>query len=90
MKKLMPLFLAAFPDLRMEIHEVIGSHRRAGVRASMIGTNRGEWFGVPASNEEVRVTFHEFHHFREGRITHTWHVEDWFGMFQRMGRWPHV
>lgn len=87
-KKMMPLFLAAFPDLRMEVHEVIGSHEKAGVRVSMVGTHRGEIFGVPASNQPVRVTFHEFHHFRDGRLTHTWHLEDWFGMFQRIGQWP--
>ena len=89
-KKMMPLFFAAFPDLRMEVHEVIGSHGRAGVRASLVGTQRGEFFGVPASDQPVRVTFHEFHHFHEGRLTHTWHLEDWFGMFQRIGRWPPV
>ncbi len=88
LKKMMPLFFAAFPDLKMEIHEVIGSQGRAGVRASMVGTHLGEFFGVPASKQQVRVTFHEFHHFRDGRLTHTWHVEDWFGMFQRIGRWP--
>ncbi len=87
-KKMMPYFFAAFPDLKMEIHEVIGSNGRAGVRASLVGTHRGELFGVPASNQPVRVTFHEFHHFREGRLTHTWHVEDWFGMFQKIGQQP--
>lgn len=87
-KKLMPVFFAAFPDLKLEIHEVIGSHGRAGVRLSLLGTHRGDLFGVPASNQQVRVTFHEFHHFQDGRLTHTWHLEDWFGMFQRLGQWP--
>lgn len=87
-KKMMPYFFAAFPDLRMEIHEVLGSHGRAGVRASLVGTHRGELFGVPPSNQQVRVAFHEFRHFREGRLTHTWHLEDWFGMFQQIGKWP--
>ena len=87
-KKMMPYFFAAFPDLKMEVHEVIGSNGRAGVRASIVGTHRGELFGVPPSNQLVRVTFHEFYHFREGRLTHTWHVEDWFGMFQKIGHQP--
>ena len=85
LKKMMPYFFNAFPDLKMEIHEIMGSNGRAGVRASLVGTHRGELFGVPASNQQVSVTFHEFHHFREGRLTHTWHVEDWFGMFQKIG-----
>ncbi len=24
----------------------------------------------------------------EARVSHTWHLEDWFGMFQQIGRWP--
>lgn len=89
-KKLMPVFFAAFPDLKLEIHEVIGSHGRAGVRLSLVGTHRGELFGVAASNQQVRVAFHEFHHLLDGRLTHTWHLEDWFGMFQHIGHYPPV
>jgi predicted ester cyclase len=87
-KKMMPLFFAAFPDLRIEVDEIVGASGRAGVRARMVGTHQGEIFGVAASQQPIEVRLHEFHHLREGRVSHTWHLEDWFGMLQRMGTWP--
>jgi predicted ester cyclase len=90
LKKMMPVFFSAFPDLKMEIHEVIGSHGRAAVRGSLVGTHRGNLFGVPATHEKVDMPFHDLHHFRDGRLTHTYHVEDWFGLFLRLGQWPSV
>lgn len=87
-KKMMPLYFAAFPDLRIEIDEIVGASGRAGVRARMVGTHKGEIFGVARSQQPIEVRLYEFHHLREGRVSHTWHLEDWFGMFQRMGTWP--
>lgn len=88
LKDLIPVFLKAFPDIRIDIHEIVGSTGRAGVRASIVGTHLGEIFGVPASGQVVDVPLHEFHHLKDGRITHTWHLEDWFGMLNRIGAWP--
>ena len=88
LKDLIPMFLKAFPDMKIVIHEIIGSASRAGVRASIVGTHKGELFGVPPTGEAVDVALHEFHHLEKGRITHTWHLEDWFGMLNKIGAWP--
>lgn len=88
LKQMMPVFFSAFPDLKVEVHEVIGFGGRAAVRGSFVGTHDGSLFGVPATNQKVEIAFHELHHFRDGRLTHTYHVEDWFGLFQRLGQWP--
>ena len=90
LKKMMPLYFAAFPDLRVEVDEIIGASGKAGVRARWLGTHQGEIFGVAGSQQPIEVRMYEFHHLREGRVSHTWHLEDWFGMFQRMGTWPPV
>ena len=88
LKSLIPIFLAAFPDLKIVIHEIVGSAGRAGVRASIVGTHEGELFGVAPTGKVVDVALHEFHHLKRGRITHTWHLEDWFGMLNKIGAWP--
>lgn len=88
MKKLMPMFLAAFPDMKIVVHEIFGSAGRAGVRASITGTHHGEIFGVGPTGHAVDVALHEFHYLQNGKITHTWHLEDWFGMLNRLGAWP--
>ena len=88
LKDLIPMFLKAFPDMKIVIHEIVGSADRAGVRASILGTHKGELFGVPPTGKTVDIALHEFHHLERGRITHTWHLEDWFGMLNKIGAWP--
>lgn len=82
------LFLPAFPDLAVVVHEVVGSGGRAGVRASLTGTHRGALFGVAPTGRRVDVALYEFHHLQGGRLTRTWHLEDWFGMLNQVGAWP--
>ncbi len=88
LKQMLPMFFRAFPDLKVVVHEIVGSAGRAGVRASITGTHLGEIFGVPPTGQAVDVALHEFHHLEDGRLTHTWHLEDWFGMLNKIGAWP--
>ena len=88
LKKLFPMFLKAFPDMKVVVHEIVGTSGHGGVRASMTGTHLGEIFGIAPTGKSVDVALHEFHHLRDGRVTHTWHVEDWFGMLHQVGAWP--
>ncbi|WP_051256152.1 ester cyclase [Cystobacter fuscus] len=81
-------FIAAFPDLQITLQEIIGAPGRAGVRALITGTHQGEWFGIAPTGKAIHVPLHEFHHLENGRITHTWHLEDWFGMLNQVGAWP--
>ncbi len=56
--------------------------------SSITGTHRGEIFGIPPTGKLMDVALREFHHRCNGRITHTWHLEDWFGMLHQIGAWP--
>ena len=85
--QIVSVFLKAFPDLKIVVHEIVGSPGRAGVRASITGTHLGEVMGVPPTGQHVDIALHEFHHLEDGRLTHTWHLEDWFGLFNRLGVW---
>lgn len=88
MKPLIEGFRAAFPDMGITIHEVIGAPGRAAVRAEISGTHTGEWFGVAPTNKAFRIPLHEFHAIKDGLLTHTWHLEDWFGWLSQVGAWP--
>ena len=85
MKPLVRGFSAAFPDAKVTIHEIIGAPGRAGVRAEITGTHKGEWFGVAPTGRPFTLPIHEFHHIENGLVTHTWHMEDWFGWLHQMG-----
>lgn len=69
-------FTAAFPDTEIIIHEIFGTHERAGVRAEITFTNRHEVPGVAGTGNRVSIALHEFHYLRDGLLTHTWHLEE--------------
>ncbi len=88
MKPLIRGWLLAFPDTRIVIHDIFGVPGRAAVRAEIMATHKDEWFGIAPSNTAFRMPIHEFHAIKDGKITHTWHLEDWFGWLNQVGAWP--
>jgi predicted ester cyclase len=48
---------------------VEGSTGGAALRAEILGTHKGEWFGIPPTNKRVSIALHEFHHLKDGRTT---------------------
>lgn len=88
MKPLIQGFNAAFPDANVTVHEIIGAPGGAAVRAEITGTHSGLRFGVPPSGRSFTLALHEFHHIANGRLTHTWHLEDWFGWLNQVSALP--
>jgi len=78
----------AFPDVRITIHDMVQEPGRIGVRAEISGTHRGELFGIAPTGKQVRFRIHEFHRLAGDRVTTTWHMEDWFGLFLQLGQFP--
>ncbi|UIJ71115.1 ester cyclase [Aurantimonas sp. HBX-1] len=87
-KPMIRAFKQAIPDLAITVHDVIVDGDRVGVRAAMTGTHTGEWFGVAPTGRVFSIGLHEFHRIDRGRLTHTWHLEDWFGWLNQIGAWP--
>lgn len=78
-------FTTDFPDIEINILEIFGTHERAAVRAEIVFTHNKELIGIPATDKKVSVAIHEFHYLKDGKITHTWHLEDWFGLLMQSG-----
>jgi predicted ester cyclase len=87
-KPLIQEFKTAFPNLHIQILEMIGASGHIAVRAEITGTHIGKWFGVPPTGKSFAIAIHEFHYVEKGMITHTWHLEDWFGWFNQVGASP--
>ena len=88
MKPLIDGFRTAFPDMAVTIQEIIGAGGRVAVRASISGTHLQEWFGIAPTGKSFNISIHDFHHIVDGRLTHTWHLEDWLGWLVQVGAWP--
>jgi len=80
--------IQAFPDVQITIHDMIQEPGRIGVRAEISGTHQGELFGIAPTNKRVSFCIHDFHYLGGQRITTTWHMEDWFGLFLQLGQFP--
>ncbi|SEK16594.1 MULTISPECIES: ester cyclase [unclassified Variovorax] len=78
----------AFPDVRITIHDMVQEPGKIGVRAEISGTHKGPLFGIAATGKQVSFRLHEFHTLMDGRVTTTWHMEDWFGLFLQLGQFP--
>jgi len=88
MKDIIQYFRSIVPDVSINVHEIFGTHERAGVRAEIAFTHNHEVLGIPATGASVAVPLHEFHYLKAGKITHTWHLEDWFGLLLKSDAWP--
>jgi steroid delta-isomerase-like uncharacterized protein len=87
-KPILQGLIDAFPDVVATIEEVIGEEHRAAARVSLSGTHSGPLMGLPASGKYMTLSLHEFHTFREGRISVTRHMEGWVGLFRQIGALP--
>lgn len=85
LKNIIVELTASFPDITFNILEIFGSHERAAVRAEMVFTQNSELLGIPATGNKVSVAIHDFHYLKNGKLTHTWHLEDWFGLLMQSG-----
>ena len=78
----------AFPDMHIELLDVLIQDDRVAVRASVSGTQSGPLMGVAATSKQVKFAVHSFHELRDGKISKTWHMEDWLGVFRQIGEMP--
>lgn len=44
--------------------------------------------GIAATSKKVSIRLHEMHQLNGERITATWHMEDWLGLFMQLGQFP--
>jgi predicted ester cyclase len=79
-------FLASFPDVRMEVVDVVAEGDKVVGRFKCSGTHLGEWRGhSPTGHRFEDVDEVYFFHLREGRIVHSWGIEDTLGRLEQLG-----
>lgn len=76
---------ASFPDLHVEIDELVVGEGRVAVRFTTTGTDTGGVKGRPATGRRVSAWGVEFLEFRDGRIVDGWVGVDWLGPFIQLG-----
>ena len=79
-------FRASFPDMRMEVVDLIAEGDKVVGRFTCSGTHLGEWLGhAPTGRRFEAVDEVYIFRLREGRIVHAWGIEDILGRLEQLG-----
>jgi predicted ester cyclase len=82
-------FRSSFPDVRMEIVELVEEGDRVVGRFLCSATHSGEWRGhTPTGRRFEDVDEVYFFRFADGGITAGWGIEDTLGRFRQLGLPP--
>ena len=83
------LLLAAFPDMRMDVEDIIASGDKAVARVQVTGTNKGEFMGMPATGKSVSMKLIDITRFGDdGLAREHWGVADQLALMQQLGVIP--
>jgi steroid delta-isomerase-like uncharacterized protein len=78
-----------FPDLTIDVHEVVPDDNRAVVRWTYQGTFRqGQMFGVAADGQSVEVHGMTRYQVEDGRVQSGWGIVDNLGLMAQLGALP--
>lgn len=84
-KAVFGMFFTAFPDLRLEVGDMVAEGDLVATGMSMTGTHQGEFMGVPETGKSINVSSMEFIRITEGKVTEHWGVTDQAGMMEQLG-----
>lgn len=79
---------AAFPDIHWSVDEQIQEGEKVVTRFTWVGTQQGEFFGVPASGRPVSVWGMVTDNFEGGKIKDTRIIIDTLSLMAQIGAFP--
>ncbi len=88
-KEFFRMYLAAFPDLRMDAEDVLSCGDKVVARTRATGTHQGELMGMPATGKAIDVQLIDIIRFGDdGLAVEHWGVFDTMTMMQQLGAVP--
>lgn len=85
LKALLMTYRTAFPDLRIEIDELLAFGEATLLSFTMTGTHRGELLGHGPTGRSVKVHGMVRSRFCEGKIIDEWEILDQLKLFEQLG-----
>jgi steroid delta-isomerase-like uncharacterized protein len=83
------ILLAAFPDMRMTVEDLIASEDKTVARVKVTGTHKGEFMGVPPTGTRVEMQLIDIMGFDDaGLVCEHWGVADMLSLMQQLGVAP--
>jgi steroid delta-isomerase-like uncharacterized protein len=87
-KQFFSMLRIAFPDLRMNVEDLIAEGDKVVARSTMTGTHRGEFAGIVATGKTVNVSAIDIVRFADGKLAEHWGVTDTASLMEQLGALP--
>lgn len=78
-------FRAAFPDITIEVDDVISSDTHICFRSTMRGTHEGDLMGIPPTGRQVTVQLVDMIRVEGGRFAEQWGGPDMLDLLRQLG-----
>ncbi len=75
----------AFPDLHVNVEEMVAEGEKVVARVIMSGTHQGEFMGIAPTGNQMTITGIDIVRITEGKIVEHWGNFDDLGMMQQLG-----
>lgn len=75
---------SAIPDARYEIDDLVAEGDRVVVRWRMLGTHKGAFGDIPASDKSIVLKGIAIYRVEEGMLTERWVVSDLHGVLEQI------
>ena len=82
------MFFEAFPDLHADIHEQYADGDKVITRKTFHGTHRGDFMGIPASDNSIAFDVIDIVAVRDGTMREHWNVVDGLSLMIGVGAVP--
>ena len=79
---------AAFPDLRIEVEDLVADGDRVAARYTSRGTHTGPFGSIPPTGKPFAISGITICRFRDGTLVEHWGVYDLLGGLQQLGVLP--
>lgn len=81
----MEMFAASFPDFRITPDEMIAEGDKVAIMATMTGTHKGEFMGIPPTDKSFEVQVMDVVQYRDGKAIAHWGLTDAMAMMEQLG-----
>lgn len=78
-------FMEAFPDMRIEVEQMVAEDDRVAARCRLNATHLGEGLGVAPTGKKVSITGAAIFRMEDGMLVEAWNNFDIPGLFQQIG-----
>ncbi|MDH3731486.1 MAG: ester cyclase [Acidimicrobiia bacterium] len=78
-------FRQAFPDMTIEVEDVVVTDDRIAFRSTLRGTHLGPFMGIPATGRQVEVGLLDLIRIENGRFAEQWGGPDVYDLLTQLG-----